>query len=230
MIDLGFLAVLADPAFVGAWYALGLSSAMIVGCDVARRNRALPPTLKVAWPLFAVFSSGFGLPLYLATCRPGGQRRVADAGGLWRAHHRGPVRLLTATSVYGVAGQAVGILVAMIAARALAAPAWTEIWAAAAAGLWTGWVAQIWAMRRAGSGWGAALAKAGRAEVLSIVPVALAVGAITGWVMPQVVGGRPPPTTVAFWGFAALALVTAWLAALPVNAWLFGKEWKHAMG
>jgi Domain of unknown function (DUF4396) len=229
VIDFGFLAVLADPTFVAAWYGLGLFGAVLVALDATRWNSSLPAPLRVAWPLFVVFSSGFGVLLYLLTCRP--FRGPYDPQQRWWAHHRGPFRRLTAATVYSIAGESLAIVATLAIAQVVGAPLWTALAAAWAVSLGLGWfVFQTWAMRRRGHRWLRAWARAGRVQFVAMVPVIAAVALVQGVVVPLVVSGNPPPSTAAFWGFAGTSVAAAWVVSVPVQAWMFGRGWKHAMG
>jgi hypothetical protein len=113
------LYILAQPAFITAWYSIGALAAWIV-YDLARVNTAVPPALKLAWPIVAVFFSVVGLLLYLTTSRPSDMGRLAPEQRRERfsAYSRSTVRKVAASVNHCVGGDGLGMVTAMVLARA----------------------------------------------------------------------------------------------------------------
>jgi hypothetical protein len=229
---MGPLAVLAQPTFVVAWYAVGAASAVWIAYDTARVNTPLPTALKWAWPILAFFFSVIGVALYVLTSRP---RGIGDVPPAERRHRfeqyaRSVPRKVAASVNHCVGGDGLGIITAMVLARAWRFSFWQEFWFEYAAGFAFGWfIFQYKAMRSMAAGPGEALWMAGRAEFFSMMTVMAGMGLIMAVVTPLVVGQQPHATTAAFWGFAALGLLAGWIATVPMNYWLVAIGWKHGM-
>jgi len=71
---------------------------------------------------------------------------------------------------------------------------------------------------------------AGRAEFFSMMTVMAGMGVIMGYVTPHAVGQQPKPYTFAFWGFAALGLITGFILTIPMNFMMVKIGWKHGLG
>lgn len=79
MIDLGWLAFLAEPWFVIVFYAIGVAGAAAIVWDAYHLNTQLKPAMKWAWPIIVFFFGPVGLALYWFTARPPGIGQVDDA-------------------------------------------------------------------------------------------------------------------------------------------------------
>ncbi|MGE3958383.1 MAG: DUF4396 domain-containing protein [Vicinamibacterales bacterium] len=229
MAVLSFLAV---PAFVWAWYAVGLSGAAWVLYDEYRVNTHVQPALKWAWPIIVVFFSVVGLALYVWTCRPPRIGRLQEAEAE-QVHHRyvsTTFRKVTGSVIHCVGGDGLGIVTAMVLARVWGLGFWHEFWFEYLAGFAFGWlIFQYKAMRGMADGPLMALWMGGRAEFFSMMTVMAGMGVVMTGVTPLVVGQQPMPSTAAFWGFAALGLLVGFLATYPMNYWLVAIKWKHGM-
>jgi hypothetical protein len=223
---------LANPAVVATWYAVGVISAVWIIYDTSTVNTPLPAALKWAWPILAVFFSIIGLILYLLTSRP------PDLGLLppdlrqhrFEQYAQSRVRKVIASVNHCVGGDGLGIVTAMVLARAWSFSFWQEFWFEYAVGFGFGWfIFQLKAMRGMASTTREALWMAGRAEFFSMMTVMAGMGMVMSVVTPLVVGQQPPATTVAFWGFAAVGLLAGWVTTLPMNYWLVAIGWKHGM-
>lgn len=212
-MDWGALSFLAEPWFVIPWYVIGVAGAVWVVLD-ARRDphrveRPYPRPLQGAWPVVVVFFSVIGLLLYVVTARPRG------AG----FHTRPPstFRAVTDSVVHSVGGDGLGIITAMLVARALDFTFWPEFWLEYAVGFAVGCLAFQYATMRTVAAPTKALWMAARAEWFSMMTVMAGMGLVIGVVMPLVVGEQPRPDTWAFWGFTALGLLVASVVTYPMN-------------
>ena len=232
MMNLRFLAFLAEPWWVVPWYAVGLVGALWVIRDTHRANDQLGTALRWAYPIIVLFFSVLGLALYLASARAPGIGRLSGDDAR-EAHHRfvsHPLRKVTASVIHCVGGDGLGIVTAMVIARVVGVKFWVEYWFEYAVGFGFGWfIFQFLAMRKmADSPW-KALWMGGRAETFSMSTVMAGMGAVMGFVTPLVVGEQPRPDTAGFWGFAALGLMVGFVVTFPMNAWLVRIGWKHGM-
>lgn len=231
-MDLSFLSFLTRPALIIPWYALGIAGAGWTVRDTVTANRNVQRPLKAAWPIIIVFFSVIGEALYVITCRPaaiGAEKGKANA----RAHHAYVAprwKGVVGSTMHCVAGDGLGIITAMVFTRLVGTSFWIEFWTEYAVGFVFGWlIFQTWAMREAGNSWREALWMGGRAEFFSMMTLMLGMGLFTRFVVPGVVGARPLPTSAAFWGFGAAALLIGALFTYPMNWWLVSIGWKHGM-
>lgn len=227
------LSFLMQPWFVVTWYAVGVLAAAWAAYDMLTANTHVEPPLKVAWPIIIVFFSIIGAALYRASCRPPGigRRTDADAKTVHAAFVAPKWKKVVGSDIHCVGGDGLGIVTAMVILRLVGVSFWVEFWIEYAAGYALGWfIFQYWAMRNMGNSPLVALWKGGRAEFFSMATVMLGMGLVMRFVTPAVVGTRPPPTTAAFWGFAALGLLVGAVVTYPMNWWLVSIGWKHGMG
>lgn len=226
------LTFLSSPVFVIPWYGFGIFAAGWVFLDMLTANKNVNEALKIGWPIIIVFFSVIGLILYLITCRPPGiiDRESEDAK---MSHHdfvSPKWKKVTGSVIHCVGGDGLGIMTAMVVARVLDFPFWTEFWYEYVVGFAFGWfLFQTWAMHNMGNALGAAIWKAGRAEFFSMVTVMVGMGLVMRFVTPAVVGSSPDPGTAAFWGFASLGLLVGFVFTYPMNWWLVSIGWKHGM-
>lgn len=227
------LALLAEPWLVGTWYALGLAGAIWVCFAEYRVNTHVQPALKWAWPIIVFFFSVPGLALYVWTCRPPRIGSVPEARAE-QVHHEyvsTMFRKVTGSVIHCVGGDGLGIMTAMVLARAWGLPFWQEFWFEYAVGFAFGWfIFQYKAMRQMANSRLMALWMGGRAEFFSMMTVMAGMGAVMACVTPLVVGQQPPATTVAFWGFGSAGLMAGFVVTYPMNYWLVRIGWKHGMG
>jgi hypothetical protein len=210
------LVFLTEPAFVIPWYVLGVIGAFLVSADIKTRGGAAKPAMRLAWPIIVFFFSVLGLAVYAAFGRT--QRERTEPGISFRK--------LNASVIHCVAGDGVGIITAMLFARAFNMTFWGEFWLEYATGFLVGWlIFQRISMKEMAPS-SQALAMAFRAEFFSMLAVMGGMGAVMTFVTPSVVGAQPGPLTYAFWGFALAGLVAGYLLGLPMNWLLLKVGWK----
>lgn len=148
-----FLAFLAEPAFVIAWYTFGLAAAVWAVYDMLTRNRNVMPPLKAAWPIILIFLSIIGLVFYLWSCRPPGIGSLSEDSGK-RAHHEFVSKRwkkMIGSVIHCVGGDGLGIVTAMIFTRLAHASFWHEFWIEYTVGFGFGWfIFQFWGMHHMG--------------------------------------------------------------------------------
>ncbi|MCF6523947.1 DUF4396 domain-containing protein [Streptomyces sp. JJ36] len=235
MIELGWLAFLAEPWFVLPFYAVGFFGAVWVTWDAYHTNTPLKPAMRWAWPVIVFFFGPVGLALYLFTARAPGIG-AADGEEEKQQRHNDYVlpnwfRRTTGSVIHCVGGDGVGIVTAMIMARVFGLSFWEEWWFEYLVGYLVGTlVFQYKAMSMHASSWPQAIYMAFRGEWYSMLSVMAGMGLVMGVVTPLAVTEQPDPDTYAFWGFAALGLFVGFVLTYPMN-WLEIKVgYKHGMG
>jgi uncharacterized protein DUF4396 len=232
MNPLDFLAFLAEPGFVIAWYAAGIVGALWVVYDEYAINEPVPKALKWAWPIIVVFFSIIGVLLYLWCCRPPGIDRLPgpQRERAFRQYASPTPKKVIGSAAHCVGGDGLGIVTAMVLARIWSMAFWQEFWFEYVAGFLFGWfIFQYKAMRMMTDGALRALWLAGRAEFFSMMTVMAGMGAVAvmAAVTPLVVGQQPAPNTAALWGVAALGLLVGFVVTYPMNLMLVRVGWKH---
>jgi hypothetical protein len=227
------LSFLVSNVFVLTWFISGLLLALWVIYDVLYVNTAVSTPLKVGWPIILSFFSILGLFLYIVTCRA---PRTAYLRAIEKkkAHHAyvgTTFDAVTGSVVHCVAGDALGIVIAMSFSRYLGLGLWWEITAEYLLGFVLGWLLfQYPAMKSMGNdSVRLTLWKAGRAEFFSMITLMTGMILILRFVAPRLVSSPPMPTTAAFWGIAFFALLIGSLLTYPMNWWLVSIRWKHGM-
>lgn len=232
-MDLSFLSFLAEPWFVLPWYLIGAAGAAWVVADEAKRNTPLKRAMKWAWPIIVFFFSVLGLALYLLTARAPeiGEKDGEQKARAHRAYEKSTWRRVNGAVIHCVAGDGLGIMSAMVIARATGMSFWQEFWFEYAVGFAFGlFIFQLASMRMMTDSIPKALGMAFRAEFFSMLTVMGGMGAVMTFVTPMVVGAQPKPLTFAFWGFGMLGLVVGYLFTWPMNWMLVKIGWKHGMG
>ncbi len=227
-----FLSFLTSPVFVIPWYGFGLVAAAWVFVDVLLANKDVTEALKSGWPIIITFFSVIGLILYLWTCRPPGiiQRSGEEARFDHREYVKSRWKKVTGSVIHCVAGDGLGIVTAMVVARFLHFPFWTEFWYEYIVGFIFGWfIFQAPAMHNMGNSLVASLWKGGRAEFFSMITLMLGMALVMLFVTPAIVSVMPAPITSAFWGFAMLSLLVGFIFTFPMNWWMVSIGWKHGM-
>lgn len=224
---------LASGAFVLPWFISGFLLALWVIYDVLYVNTAVSKPLKLGWPIILIFFSVIGLVLYIVTCRAP-RTASLDENKKKKVHHAYVATKfdsVTGSVVHCVAGDALGIVIAMSISRYLGAGFWPEIIAEYTLGFLFGWLLfQYPAMKSMGNDTTLrTLFKAGRAEFFSMITLMTGMILVLGLVTSQVVSVPPLPTTFAFWGIALFALFVGSLLTYPMNWWLVSIRWKHGM-
>lgn len=226
MNPFGFLAFLADPRFVAAWYGFGLMAAGWVLHDTFTANQHVMPAMKAAWPIIVLFFSPIGLALYLWSCRPSQIGRIQrQSSARTKEVHTAFVsrtwKKVVGSDIHCVGGDGLGIMSAMVVSRLAGLRFWNEFWIEYAAGFAFGWFFfQAPAMRRMENSWAAAILNGGRAEFFSMIAVMLGMGLVMRFVTPAVVGHRPSPDTAAFWVSAHWACWRGLSSPIPsIGVW-----------
>jgi hypothetical protein len=229
-----FLSFLGEPWFVVPWYAVGVLGAAFVIHDLRRNNTPLKTAMKWAWPLIVLFFSVVGLALYFATARAPGIGQMRSPEEKRAAHHafeRAMWRRVNGAVIHCVAGDGIGIMTAMVIARATGMSFWQEFWFEYLVGFAVGWlVFQRKSMTMMTDNVPRQLAMAFRAEFFSMLTVMGGMGTVMTFVTPLVATAQPKPFTCAFWGFGMFGLLVGFVFTYPMN-WLLVKiGWKHGMG
>ncbi len=230
----GILTVLSNAWFVVPWYVVGITAAFWVAYDVLTTNTALKTAMKWAWPIIVLFFSVIGVALYYFTARAPGVGSADSEQRKSRAHdefERIMFRRVNGAVIHCVAGDGLGIMSAMVIARATGMSFWQEFWFEYAVGFAFGlFIFQLLSMRAMADGILPALAMAFRAEFFSMLTVMGGMGAVMAFVTPSVVGSQPHPLTYAFWGFGMIGLLVGYVFTFPMNWMLVAIGWKHGMG
>jgi hypothetical protein len=235
MIELGWLAFLAEPWFVLPFYAVGICGAGWVTWDAYHANSALKSAMRWAWPVIVLFFGPLGLALYVRTARAPGIGAVGDMDAKVERHNQyvraNWFRRTTGSVIHCVGGDGVGIITAMVLARVAGLSFWEEWWFEYLVGFLFGTlVFQYKAMSLHAGSWAQAIYMAFRGEWYSMLSVMAGMGLVMGVVTPLVVTAQPPPDTYAFWGFAALGLLVGFVLTYPVNWLEIRVGYKHGMG
>lgn len=229
-----FLAFVGAPWFVLAWYAVGLLGMAFVIDDTRNVNTALKPAVRWAWPIIVLFFSVIGLALYFLTARAPGIDHIESEQQKQAAHdqyERSLWRRVNGASIHCVAGDGLGIMTAMVIARAGNLGFWQEFWLEYAVGFAFGWfIFQRKSMTMMTDSVPKQLAMAFRAEFFSMLTVMGGMGAVMTYVTPMVATAQPKPLTAAFWGFGMLGLLVGFVLTFPMNWMLVKVGWKHGMG
>ena len=233
-MDWSFLYFLGQGWFVIPWYGVGALSAAWLVHDLHRDNTALKPAMKWAWPIIVFFFSVIGLALYLATARAPGIGDIEDPEEKKKAHdryERSMGRRATGAVIHCVAGDGLGIMTAMVIARAAGMSFWQEFWFEYVVGFAIGWfVFQRKSMTMMTDSIPKQLAMAFRGEFFSMLTVMGGMGAVMAFVTPMVATSQPKPLTYAFWGFGMFGLLVGFVFTWPMNAMMVKLGWKHGMG
>ena len=235
MIDLGWLAFLAQPWVVVPFYAIGVVGAIWVVWDAYHVNTALKTAMRWAWPIIVLFFGPIGLALYAATARAPGIADIDDPEEKKRHHDEwtrsSTLRMTTGSVIHCVGGDGLGIITAMVASRVIGLTFWEEWWFEYAAGYVIGTlIFQYKAMSMHASSWPRAIYMAFRGEWYSMLTVMAGMGIVMGVVTPLVVSEQPNPDTAAFWGFAFLGLFLGFLLTYPMNWLEIQVGYKHGHG
>ena len=122
--------LLAQPAFVSAWYGAGALSAAWIAYDTFRANSRAPTALKCVGPIIGLFPSLAGLALYSLARQPTAMGHGTPGEPKLEFERYAPAtfRSVAASVNDSVAGGAVGILIAMVLARIAGFSFWQEFW------------------------------------------------------------------------------------------------------
>lgn len=233
-MDWGFLSFLSEGWFVIPWYAIGMVGAVLVAYDIRTHNTPLKQAMKWAWPIIVLFFSVIGLALYYGTARAPGIARTRDQdrkAELHKEYEQNMGRRVNGAVIHCVAGDGLGIMTAMVVARAVNMSFWQEFWFEYLVGFLFGWfIFQLRSMLMMTDSKLMALGMAFRSEFMSMLTVMGGMGAVMGYVTPLAVTEQPDPLTYAFWGFGALGLLVGYVFTWPMNYLLVKIGWKHGMG
>lgn len=233
-MDWGFLSFLSEGWFVIPWYAIGIAGAFLVSYDLRTHNTPLKQAMKWAWPIIVLFFSVIGLALYYGTARAPGIAKIEDQerkAELHNQYEQNMGRRVNGAVIHCVAGDGLGIMTAMVIARAVNMSFWQEFWFEYLIGFLFGWfIFQFRSMMMMTDSKLMALGMAFRSEFMSMLTVMGGMGAVMGYVTPLAVTEQPDPLTYAFWGFGALGLLVGYVFTWPMNYLLVKVGWKHGMG
>lgn len=230
----GVLSFLGEPWFVLPWNAIGVLGVLYVMYDMRTNNTVLKPAISWGWPIIVFFFSVVGLALYFLTARAPGIGAIKGQKEKQRAHDQyeeSVWRRVNGAVIHCVAGDGLGIMTAMVVARAGGLAFWQEFWFEYVVGFAFGlFIFQRKSMAMMTDSVPKQLWMAFRAEFFSMITVMGGMGAVMTYVTPQVVTAQPKPLTYAFWGFGMFGLLVGFVATFPMN-WLMLKiGWKHGMG
>jgi hypothetical protein len=217
-----FLFFLREPWFVLPWYGMGVFGLLFVLHDMRTSNAAIARPLKWAWPIAVFFSSFVGLALYFATSRPWGMGKAA--------FHEQPTtgRRVGLAAVLSVAGSGLGIMTAMVIARAAGMSVWQEFWFEYVVGFAVGWlILQRPAAAGATGDLTRRLASSFGAEFFSMLTIMGGFGLVMDYLAPMVGTLQAEPLTYAFWGFGALGLMVGYLLTFPMSWLLLELGWQR---
>jgi hypothetical protein len=233
-MDWGFLSFLAEPWFVIPWYVIGIAGFFLVMYDIRNHNTPLKVAMKWAWPIIVLFFSVIGLALYYGTARVPGIAKKPDEEAKNKAHmeyEKNMFRRVNGAVIHCVAGDGLGIMTAMVIARAVEMSFWQEFWFEYLVGFLFGWfIFQFRSMLMMTDSKPMALAMAFRAEFMSMLTVMAGMGAVMGYITPLAVTEQPKPLTFAFWGFGMFGLLLGYVFTWPMNWMMVKIGWKHGMG
>ncbi|MCW8193479.1 DUF4396 domain-containing protein [Proteobacteria bacterium 005FR1] len=233
-MDWGFLSFLAEPWFVLPWYVIGIAGALLVGADIRRHNTALKKAMQWAWPIIVLFFSVIGLALYYGTARAPGIQHKKNPEEKKKLHHeyeKNIFRRVNGAVIHCIAGDGLGIMTAMVIARAYGFSFWQEFWFEYLVGFLFGWfIFQYKSMTMMTDSKAKALWMAFRGEFMSMLTVMAGMGAVMGYVTPLAVTEQPRPLTYAFWGFGMFGLLVGYVFTWPMNYMMVKIGWKHGMG
>jgi len=221
-----FLYFLSQPWFVVLWYAFGVLGLLFVIYDMRTSNKTLKPAMKWAWPILVLFFSFIGLSLYFATARHPRGRKGAMADELGPLFEPSAIvarRRGSRATVLAVAGEGLGVMTAMVIARAAGMSVWQEFWFEYAVGFAFGWL--IFG-RKAVAGVVSRLlgqlVVSFRATFLSMLTLMAGIGLVTTYLTPMVGTLQPSPLTYGFWGYGMLGLLLGFALTYPMS-WLLLK-------
>lgn len=233
-MNLNFLYFLGEPWFVIPWYVIGGLGLCYVIYDFRHDNTSLKPAMKLAWPIIVLFFSVIGLALYFATARAPNIAKMPSEEERKKAHDRYEERTwrrVNGAVIHCVAGDGLGIMTAMVIARAGGMSFWEEFWFEYLVGFVIGWaVFQRKSMTMMTDSLPKQLAMAFRGEFFSMLTVMAGMGAVMTYVTPLVVTSQPKPLTYAFWGFGMFGLLVGFVFTYPMNWMMVKLGWKHGMG
>ena len=203
------------------WFLLTGLSVLFVAMDSLRTPES--PVLKWAFILFTAYTGPVGAFLYVLGCReplPGLHAQYTAT--LWRQ--------TLGSTMHCVAGDGLGILVGAVIGGLVALPVPAEIVLEYGLGFGFGWVIfqALFMQASAGGSFTRALRNTFIPELVSMnylmgaMMVVMAFGA--RW-LPE----SRDPTGPVFWFVIAMALLSGFVTAWPVNAWLVRRGLKHGM-
>lgn len=234
MLEVGWLAFVAEPWVVIPWYVLGLGGAAWVVWDAYHVNTPLKTAMRWAWPIIVVFFGPIGLALYWFTARAPGIGSTPEDDKMEK--HNDYVRSnwfrqTTGAVIHCVGGDGIGIITAMVLVRTAQTSFWTEWWFEYLVGYLFGTlIFQYKAMSMMTDSWPRAMYMAFRGEWFSMLSVMAGMGIVMSVVTPLVVTAQPVPWSYGFWGFASFGLLAGFVLTYPMNYLLIKVGWKHGHG
>lgn len=212
------------------WFALTALAITWVAYDQlkggpAQKEKSLAmATMRWGWVLLTLYTGPFGFVVYWFLHRtPAPETRGQSQPSLFRQS--------VESTIHCVAGDATGILIAVLILSWLRLPMGVEMIAEYVAGFAVGlFLFQAFSMKSTfdGSYW--------RAVRSTFLPETLSMNAVMAGMIPAMIilmsrdMSAMEPTSVRFWGIMSLAVVVGAVTAFPVNWWLVERGLKHGMG
>jgi len=216
--------------FLWIWFALTALSVAYVAYDqlkggsAQKENSLAMKTMRWGWVLVTLYTGVFALVIYWFLHRASARETPEQSQpSLWEQS--------VESTIHCVAGDATGILIAVVVMSWLRLPMGTELIAEYVAGFAVGLLLfQALCMKSTfdGSYW-----RAVRGTFLSET---VSMNAVMAGMIPVMIilmsrdMSAMEPTSVRFWGTMSLALVVSTVTTFPVNWWLVKRGLKHGMG
>jgi hypothetical protein len=214
--------------FLWIWFALTALAVAYVAYDQFKggreENSLAMKTMRWGWVLLTLYTGVFALVIYWSLNRASGRETQEQCQpSLWEQS--------VESTIHCVAGDATGILIAVVAMSWLRLPMGVELIAEYVAGFAVGLLLfQALCMKSAfdGSYW--------RAVRGTFLPETVSMNAVMAGMIPVMIilmsrdMSAMEPTSIRFWGTMSLALLVSMVTTFPVNWWLVKRGLKHGMG
>lgn len=211
------------------WFALTALAVAYVACDQFKGGPEQPEkslamkTMRWGWVLVILYTGPFGFIVYWIFHRAPASPTPGQEPSLWKQS--------VESTIHCVAGDATGILVAVVAMNWLRPPMRVELIAEYVAGFAVGlFLFQTPCMK---STFDDRYLRAVRGTFL---PETLSMNAIMAGMIPVMIilmsrdMSAMTPASVRFWGIMSLGFVVSTVTTFPVNWWLVKRGLKHGMG
>lgn len=212
------------------WFALTALAVAYVAYDQfkggpAQKEKSLAmKTMRWGWVLLTLYTGPFGFIVYWFLHRAPAQKTPEQSQpSLWKQS--------VESTIHCVAGDATGILIAVVVMSWLRLPMGVELIAEYVAGFAVGLLLfQALCMRSTFDG------SYRRAVRGTFLPETLSMNGVMAGMIPVMIilmsrdMSAMGPTSVRFWGTMSLAVVVSTVTTFPVNWWLVERGLKHGMG
>jgi len=135
-------------------------------------------------------------------------------------------RTAVMATLHCLTGCTIGEVLGMVIGTVLGWANWPTVALAVILTFLFGYGMTLWPLRRAGMAWGTAFGLAFASDTLSMTTMEFVDNAIMLAIPGAMDAGLPDPL---FWGSLGLSLVSAGVAAFPVNRWLIARGKGHAL-